>query len=159
MNLNHEATAALVRQFEEQLYHLCGLTRDNVPQIRVLLSDEDTYPGGTLEKGFDTLGWYTPDRENEITMFVRNIMKFTEYSQIIDQSVFEIVLIHEIAHSVTHLGLYEGNHWEKFSTNNTPDGGPEHYAQIATWLVLKSHRTPTLLAAFERMSRECQPSE
>jgi hypothetical protein len=142
---------------EEKLYglHANCLSHANPPPISVLVSNEETYSGGPLEKwGIDTLGLY--GKGNEITILERNIGNFARHSGLDQGLIRQVVLIHETAHSVTHLGNYEGKIWEEFWAEKNSDQ-VEHYAQLATWLYIKKYGAPELMETFEAMSRQSPP--
>lgn len=146
---------AFIPSCECRLHELSDLERDTSRPITLLVSHDDRYKGSQLEQGLDTLGEYDPG-ENNITLFDRAIAAFARKSGIDEGFVAEIVMVHEIAHSVTHRGRFNGNDWKSFTdkTKFWQKGGPEHYAQLATWIYLKSDR-PELVDSFKTMSEKC----
>jgi hypothetical protein len=62
------------------------------------------------------------------------------------EAVAKVVMLHELAHYVTHQGCYKGRHWERF-----PSGQDvvEIVAQVATEDVIRRLNDGRLLAAFE----------
>src|SRR5437868_2121952 len=105
-----------VRYAEERLHLLSDLKKAGAtPSIAIRIDEKETYRQGELGKGTDVLGLYhgnTPD--NVITLHARNIYNYAAYRKLLTETVARVVLLHEIAHSVTHLGELAGKYWESF---------------------------------------------
>jgi Zincin-like metallopeptidase len=144
----------LLLDAEAELYRLSKL---ELPPgnlaIRLRLSDKETYKTGGLDQGADTLGDYR--KENLITLYRRNIENYARYAALEVTTVAEVVLVHEIAHSVTHLGLSEklnGKCWDDFWCSKCSDD-VEKYAEFGSWLYLTSSKS-ALIPTFERMQKD-----
>ena len=67
--------------------------------------------------------------------------------------VAKVVLIHEIAHSVTHLGyLDDKDTIGKILAKQRNQEEKEHFAQLATWLYIDEISSTPLLRTFKQMS-------
>jgi hypothetical protein len=144
-----------VRACESDLHQISGLERrDKIPPIAIRVSDEERYRRHEpLGEGTDTLGKYLYQSPNTIiTLFDMSIYAYAACTRLEATLAAKIVLIHEIAHSVTHLGCLDGKIWENFGkTAGKPDSLEEHFAQVATWLYIDMINSKPLLRTFEQM--------
>ena len=98
-----------VRACEFDLYQISDLKRDHgIFPIAIRISDDWRYSErGGLSKGTDTLGEYLYQPPNIIiTLFDVSIYMYAAFRKLEAALVAKVVLIHEIAHSVTHLGSW-----------------------------------------------------
>lgn len=103
---------------------------------------------------FDALGMYFAEDgvvRARAELYWARIAAFSARSkpmttQVTAEAVAKVVMLHELAHYVTHQGCYEGRHWECF-----PSGQDvvEIVAQVATEDVIRRLNDGRLLAAFE----------
>ena len=109
-----------------------------------------------LPEGTETLGDYRNDGSNRIRLFRRPIRdaahSITENGIPCDADcVARIVLIHELAHSVSHLGRNQDRgRWDGFYLAESEP--KEHVAQVATCLFLLQGGCNAELAVFKEMS-------
>ena len=108
-----------------------------------------------LPDGVETLGTYFPAAADlawpTIEIFPRRIQRFAEVHAFSPTHVQQVVLVHELAHYVTHRGMRGPKYWKDF-----PNAGRAHkekLAQIATWLFLTKAGLETHLHAFWFMSQ------
>jgi hypothetical protein len=69
------------------------------------------------------------------------------------EDVGKIVLIHELAHFVTHLGTISGTYWDAFSKEESDK--KEDVAQEATHLLLRIAGYGHLVQVFDALSQLC----
>lgn len=106
-------------------------------------------------KGIDFLGLYEHGSgEITVTLFICRIMKFCARYGFHQEDVIKIVLIHELAHFVTHLGMLDsGAYWEKFCEATSEK--KEEFAQEATHLLLRVAGYGHLVHVFDSLSTHC----
>ena len=152
-----------VRACEFDLYQISELKRGKIPSIAIRVSDEGPYfrheplrdGSEILGEGTDTLGKYLYEHPNIIiTLFDTSIYMYAAFSKLEAVQVANVVLIHEIAHSVTHLGLLGKRkiHWENFGQASQNKEEKERFAQLATWLYIDEISSTPLRRTFEKMS-------
>jgi hypothetical protein len=147
-----------VRACESDLHEISKLERrPTTPLIALRVSDEQPYHSNEwLHEGTDTLGLYEPEPPNNIiTIFHLSVQEYAAFRRLEAALVAKVVLIHEIAHSVTHLGYLSEKQWENFGKADTKT--KEHFAQLATWLYIDLISSQPLLRTFKRMSDNSPP--
>jgi hypothetical protein len=106
------------------------------------------YDGGPGRGGLDLLGKYT-FKGSMLTIYVDSCRRAVgrKYRGVDSlEGLIEVVLIHELAHLVTHRGL------TPTPKQNESDHFWEYTAQCATYAYLNSYRDPKILETFERLS-------
>ncbi|MEN9631759.1 MAG: hypothetical protein RL077_163 [Verrucomicrobiota bacterium] len=103
---------------------------------------------------FDSLGVYFAEDgvvQARAELYWARIAAFSALTkrmttQMTEEAVAKVVMLHELAHYVTHQGCYKKRHWERF-----PSGQDvvEIVAQVATEDVIRRLNDDRLLAAFE----------
>ena len=147
-------------KLQEQVADVCGLEMANVkwdetPAAETLISD-------FREKGIDdVLGLYYPE-DFFITIYVERCRQFARETKLQPDDVILIVLIHELAHRVHHLGIAKQAPWiwrnfpsapEKLAKQRTPADQRKVVEQLAeqTTLIMVKASYPRLQKAFDEM--------
>jgi hypothetical protein len=138
------------------LGYICELKLQHLPEkpfkrLPCPSPDPDDLDEGVESQGFDFLGRY----ENgpniiKATLNICRIVRFCARHGLHREDVIKIVLIHELAHFVTHSGMDSGVYWEDFG-KATPEQ-KEDFAQEATHLLLRVAGYNQLLLVFDNMS-------
>lgn len=117
--------------------------------------DPEDLDEGVASKGIDFLGLYEHGSgEITVTLFICRIMKFCARHGFHLDDVVKIVLIHELAHFVTHLGRSQsGAFWQNFCEATSEE--KEEFAQEATHLLLKVAGYGHLVHVFDSLSTHC----
>jgi hypothetical protein len=123
---------------------------DRIFRVRIFEGREDAdrerSDGGPGRAGFDVLGKYSLS-DGMITIYVdscrRAVSEYSEGNWKLENLV-RVVLIHELAHLMTHHGFN--------LTGNEANHVWEYTAQCATYAYLKTHGEPEDLKAFEQLS-------
>jgi hypothetical protein len=148
--------------FSSMLGYICELKLQHLPEepfkrLPCPSPDQDLDTG--IEKnGIDFLGHYEHQLNDiTVTLYVCRIMKFCARHGFQREDAIKIVLIHELAHFVTHVGMSNsGAYWEDFWK---PDSGEkEELAQEATHLLLRVAGYVHLVNVFDSLSYLC-PAE
>jgi hypothetical protein len=104
---------------------------------------EDFERGRDGVGGLDLLGRYRYRRADSlVTIYIDSCQKVTQWYEISPESLIEVVLIHELAHLMTHRG---------FDRDDLSSSFMEHTAQCATYAYLKPGGGEAL-KAFELLS-------
>jgi hypothetical protein len=93
------------------------------------------------EGGLDLLGAYRCN-DSLVTIYIDSCLKAARRYKVECDSLIEVVLVHELAHLMTHRG---------FDVNDLSRGFMEHTAQCATYAYLKP-RGGEALKTFEQLS-------
>jgi hypothetical protein len=118
------------------------------------ISMEENLDGGIEADGIDFLGRYEYGQDGiTVTLNICRIMHFSARHGFQAEDVVKIVLIHELAHFVTHLGTAFGNYWEDFG-KATPEQ-KEDFAQESTHLLLRVAGYGHLVNVFDAVSHLC----
>jgi hypothetical protein len=107
--------------------------------------------GDLKDGGFDTLGKYLPD-ESTVKIDPDKCRKLdNEYGAELG-SVELIVLVHELAHFVSHIGVGQPTmrSWVHFKTSKAED--LERVAQAFTYLWIRRRQDSNLMTVFAKMS-------
>jgi hypothetical protein len=144
--------------FITNLGYICALEPQRLPKEpfkrRPCQPDSEDLDDGVKSKGIDFLGLYEPNKVT-VTLNICRIVKFCARHGFQREDVIKIVLIHELAHFVTHLGKTECEvNWEDFSN---PKSEAEEFAQEATHLLLRAAGYGYLVHVFESLSPLCPP--
>jgi hypothetical protein len=147
--------------FTKMLAYICELKLQHIPEKPFKRfpcpSPDQDLDRGIEENGIDFLGRYEHGAE-EITvkLHICRIVRFCARHGFNREDVIKIVLIHELAHFVTHLGTKESEaYWEDFWK---PDSGEkEEFAQEATHLLLRVAGYGHLVNVFDALSHLCPP--
>jgi len=152
---------AFVHCCEVALSEICGLERpDEENTIPVRMSEETND-----KKGFEIWGEYSCLKDASsvksfrpfISIYHLKIAEDSRKNGLEPGLVAQVVLIHEIAHYVTHLGKGDdGKIWKDFTSE--AKGNKEGAAQAATWLYLRKHRKSDALYVFDCLT-ENAPAE
>ena len=134
---------------------ICRLTYDET--IFVGIDIEKSYRDEHLIDGTDTLGCYSPHTNNQITLYWNSIESFGKLVGIAPKLIARIVLLHEIAHSVTHLGMNNGKIRRKWDFVKASSADIEEAAQALVYLFLVARRYEPELGVFEIMSKHSPP--
>jgi hypothetical protein len=143
--------------FTRMLAYICELELQHLPEkpfkrIPCAPSDREDLDEGVGSKGIDFLGLYE-SAEGRVTLNVCRIRKFSfRHALHLDDAV-KIVLIHELAHYVTHLGTNSGAYWEDFWKADSRE--KEEFAQDATHLLLRVAGYGHLVNVFDSLSHLC----
>jgi hypothetical protein len=109
---------------------------------------------GLASKGIDFLGLYECGaNEITVTLYICRILKFCAVFGFEREDAVKIVLIHELAHFVTHLGTASGAYWDAFSKEDSSK--KEDVAQEATHLLLRVAGYGHLIQVFDALSQLC----
>jgi hypothetical protein len=127
------------------------------PDSKPLIDVED----GLKEKGMHFLGLYHYDCKPEapvatdITLFISSCLRTAEKLGLNPHHIIEVVLIHEAAHYITHLGVKpESNpveYWPGFGSDENKEA-IEDFAQSATYFYLQASVDHAKLHCFETLS-------
>jgi hypothetical protein len=116
--------------------------------------DPENLDEGFGIKGIDFLGEYQPS-EVIVTLFICRIREFSAKHGFHPEDVTKIVLIHELAHYVTHLGISDtGACWDFCGAKSE---SKEDFAQEATHLLLRVAGYGHLVQVFDALSHLCPP--
>jgi len=112
---------------------------------------------GSIEAGgIDFLEQYEYGQDDlTITLNICRIMRFCTRHGFHPEDVVQIVLIHELAHFVTHLSTASGACWEDFGKATSEQ--KEDLAQEATHLLLRVGGYGHLVQVFDALSQLCPP--
>jgi hypothetical protein len=130
---------------------------------RGILKKGEFQDDGCLGRGgFDALGTYQL-RYSTVTIYVDSCRKAVKRYGVDYQALIQIVLIHELAHLMTHRGFLEhegasDQNWEKPPDNLTMHHLWEYTAQCATYAYLRKYSVKEALMAFATLSEQ-QPFE
>ena len=103
---------------------------------------------------FDILGYYVSD-DKEIVIFEKAIEDWASRLTLDALEVRAVVVCHEVAHMVTHLGSGHGvEAWQKF--RDASKSQKEFYAQIYTHFFLE-HELPCLVKVLQSLANETLP--
>jgi hypothetical protein len=145
--------------FVKILGYICDLKPQRLPERRFQRlpcpsSDTEDVDEGIWSQGIDFLGRYEYE-PNEITvkLHICRIMRFCGRHGFHREDVIKIVLIHELAHFVTHLGTKESAYWEGFCRAEAEER--EDFAQEATHLLLRVAGYDHLVNVFDALSQLC----
>jgi hypothetical protein len=100
----------------------------------------------------DLLGRYFPEAGvigGRVELYWARILALTLTPNKIEAEAYaKVIMLHELAHYVTHQGAKDNRHWDHF-----PSGSDivEIVAQVATEEVIRRSTDPTLLPAFESL--------
>lgn len=100
----------------------------------------------------DLLGRYFPEAGvigGRVELYWARILALTLTPNKIEAEAYaKVIMLHELAHYVTHQGAKDNRHWDHF-----PSGSDivEIVAQVATEEVIRRSTDPTLLPAFEAL--------
>src|ERR1700730_11647909 len=106
--------------FSRMFGYICELELQLLPeepfeQLPCASPDLEDVDDGILSKGIDFLGRYEHGAsEITVTLNICRITRFSARHGFHPEDVVKIVLLHELAHFVTHLGTASGEHWEDF---------------------------------------------
>jgi hypothetical protein len=153
----------LVPQLEQVLIIISGLSQicelekpENLPdkKFRIKpcpLSEIEDVHEGVSTRGIDFFGQYDPE-EMTVTLQMCLMKRFAGSHGFHLEDVLTIVLIHELAHFVTHLGVSDSaNRWVAFENRELIEA-VEDIAQQATNLYLRVARYGPLVQVFESLS-------
>lgn len=130
----------VVDQVWDALVRITGLKRNIMPDIGIV--DDPLKAPWTLpdhwrddDRGiFERLGEYFPETY-EVRIYKGLIDKYSKSKRWPASAVFYIVLVHELAHAITHMGSDQtGSKWAKFK--DAPSGVLEMFAQWYTYRCL-----------------------
>jgi hypothetical protein len=143
--------------FISNLGYICGLEPQLVPNEAFELShcssgDSEQSDGGIGIGGIDALGRYDSGKVVVILDFGR-IAKLCATHGFHREDVVKVVLIHELAHFVTHLGTNSGACWEGFCDEESEK--KEDAAQESTHLLLRVAGYGHLVQVFDALSQLC----
>jgi hypothetical protein len=145
--------------FTKILGYICDLEPQRLPKESFdprpcPTPDSEDLDEGVKSKGIDFLGLYEPNKVT-VTLNICRIVKLCARHGFQREDVIKIVLIHELAHFVTHLGTTECKaHWEDFCK---AESEAEEFAQEATHLLLRAAGYGYLVHVFESLSPLCPP--
>jgi hypothetical protein len=143
------------------LGHICKLEPERLPKEPFKAQpcpspDLKDLDEGIASKGIDFLGRYKYESsEIVVILFIRRIKEFSAEHCFHPQDVTKIVLIHELAHFVTHLGTDSGRYWADFSERTSTFEEKEAFAQEATHLLLRMAGYDHLVHVFDSLSHLC----
>lgn len=146
--------------FTKNLAHICALKPQQLPEKPFERrpcpsSDPEDLDEGIEREGIDFLGLYEP-KKIRVTLCVCRIRNFASRHGFHLDDVIKIVLIHELAHFVTHLGMSKSQvYWNGFCKAESET--QEEFAQEATYLLLKVADYGHLVHAFDSLSNHCPP--
>jgi hypothetical protein len=145
--------------FINNLGYICGLDPQWEPkepfEISPCSSDnfEDS-DGGIRIGGIDALGQYDSKKISVSLNFCR-IARLCATQGFNREDVATIVLTHELAHFVTHIGTNSGAYWDCFCKAKSKE--KEDFAQEATHLLLRVGGYGHLVQVFGALSQLCPP--
>ena len=147
-----------IRICEEALADICTLKRpqsENTILLRV--SEERINREVFKEKGFEALGTYHAlEADPFITLYRNAIQEYSQEHDLDPNLVTKVVLIHELAHYITHLGNAPvGGIWKNFS--NASQNDKEGTAQVATWLFLRKYGHNDEMTVFNKITSTAPP--
>ena len=94
----------------------------------------------------DLLGKYSP-YSREITLYTELIWKVARKMNVAYHALYELVLVHETAHAVTHLGKdADGKIWKDFDSAGVFD--QEYFAQIYSHLLFRAAQSGDKLQGY-----------
>jgi hypothetical protein len=145
--------------FIDTLGYICELEPQLLPEkpfkrLPCPSRDPDDLDEGVESQGVDFLGRY----ENGLnaimaTLNICRIVRFCARHGFHREDVIKIVLIHELAHFVTHVGMNSEAYWEDFSKATSER--KEDFAQEATHLLLRVAGYDHLVLVFDSISNHC----
>lgn len=116
-------------------------------------SEAEEVDEGILRDGIDFLGQYDPN-ETMVTLNMCRIRRYALKHGFHFEDVITIVLVHELAHFVTHLAESTcGAYWEEFGSAESET--VEQFAQEATHLTLRAAGFGHLVHVFDSSSNHC----
>jgi hypothetical protein len=146
--------------FTKMLGHICELEPQQLPKESFdpqpcPRTDPEDLDEGIESKGIDFLGRYEYGlKEVVVILHICRIVKFCARHRFDREDVIKIVLIHELAHFVTHLGESTcGKFWGGFCTAESET--KEEFAQEATHLLLRVAGYGHLVHVFDAASHLC----
>jgi hypothetical protein len=145
--------------FTKILGHICDLEPQQLPENSFVPgpcppSDLDL-DEGLADESIDFLGLYEPAK-CLVTLQVCRIRNIAFRHGFHIEDVIKVVLIHELAHFVTHLGMSKCQlYWEGFCDAKSET--LEDFAQEATHLVLRVAGYDHLVHVFDSLSHLCPP--
>jgi hypothetical protein len=109
-----------------------GFKLNTVPEEKL---NSDAVDEGLRESGPDWLGLYShsSDSPTGLELHLSRCYSAARVLGVTPQKLLDVVLTHEVAHFVSHMGLggYGRTRWEKFSTASRAN--KEHVAQVVSW--------------------------
>jgi hypothetical protein len=155
-----------VPQLEQVLIIITGLSQicdlekpENLPKKNFRIkpcprSDIEDVDEGLSTKGIDFFGQYDPE-EMVVTLQMCRMRRFATRHGFHLEDVLTIVVIHELAHFVTHLGKSDSSKcWVAFGKPE-PAETVEDIAQQATNLYLRVASYGQLVQVFDSLSEYC----
>lgn len=145
--------------FSRILGHICELQPERLPKEPFKTQpcpspDLKDLDEGIASKGLDFLGRYEyGPSEIVVILFICRIKEFSAKHGFHPEDVTQIVLIHELAHFVTHLGTNSGLLWVDFCESTREE--KEAFAQEATHLLLRVAGYGHLVHVFDSLSHLC----
>lgn len=148
------------------LSHICQLRKpQNLPDKPFVIepcpeSSIEDVDEGVKKDGIDFFGLYSiaEKAETTVTLFMCRIRQFAGRYGFHFQDVVTIVLIHELAHFVTHCGRSKDRDcWAEFFGEKSRTEDVEGKAQQATHLYLRTAKYGNLVQVFDRFSNHCPP--
>jgi hypothetical protein len=141
------------------LSQICDLEKpENLPKKNFRIkpcprSDIEDVDEGVLTNGIDFFGQYDPDKM-EVTLQICRMRRFATRHGFHLEDVLTIVVIHELAHFVTHLGKSDSSKcWVEFGKSEPET--VEDIAQQATNLYLRVASYGQLVQVFYSLSDYC----
>jgi hypothetical protein len=116
--------------------------------------DQRAIEVGLKESGTDWLGIYvhSSDRPLRIELYLSRCWRTAKFLGVRAKDLVDVVLTHEAAHFVSHIGIGGYNHmqWGGFSTASRAD--KEDVAQIACWGVFTVFERPELIKVMRTLA-------
>jgi hypothetical protein len=148
--------------FTKMLGYICELEPQRLPKKPFDFQpcpfpDPENSDEGVGIKGIDFFGLYEyQPNEVKVTLFICRIREFSAKHGFHPEDMTKIVLIHELAHFVTHLGESKcEKFWAGFCTAESET--KEEFAQEATHLLLRVAGYGHLVQVFDALSHLCPP--
>jgi hypothetical protein len=146
--------------FTKTLGYICELKLRHLPEkpfkrLPCPTLDPENLDERIKSKGIDFLGRYEfKGSEITVTLCICRIIKFCTRHGFNREDITKIVLIHELAHFATHLGVSDiGAYWEGFCGATSEE--KESFAQDATHLLLRVAGYGYLVHVFGAVSHLC----
>ena len=109
---------------------------------------------GLRESGPDWLGRYYhgSDMPERIELHLSRCQRVARFLSVSARELVQVILTHEAAHFVSHIGIGGFNHsiWESFS--NASSDEKEHIAQAASWVTFSVFARPRLNQVMEKLA-------
>lgn len=143
------------------LSHICALEHPELPDHPFVIepcreNDIEDVDEGVDREGIDFLGQYSLNEKNEttVTLNMCRIRRFANRHGFQSEDVIKIVLLHELAHLVTHRGRSQcPKCWVAFDAAASEQ--KETMAQQATHLYLRVAGYGQLVHVFSEVSHRC----